>query len=331
MQIFVMNTDGKTVIVDVEPWDTIRNVKERMQVKIGIPIHRQRLIFNSRPLEEEKSLLHYNIQKESNLRLIIQTWNHSAYPEILPGPSVDWSEVADNAKDKVDKEIDEKKRKYESLLKEKSANVAKSIEIQAEIKHSLAENQEASRLVLVKEKEIKLSEKKIEKLNDDINKENETILNNKRAKRDISTQIEKETLKRMRKSEELGSLRNKISKLEEQMEETFVVASDRLEKENENLVKATTEKDQAIREFLNATILEKESLLECPVCFLTASPPIYKCTKEHLICCQCFPRMNNKCPTCRTGFSRNRSDNVFRFAEENWKELQKMKDKVEEI
>jgi len=274
----------------------------------------------------------YNIQKESNLRLIIQTWNNSAYPEILPGHSVNWSEVADYAKGKVDKEIEEKKRKYESLLKKKSDNEAKTIEVQAEIKQSLAENQEACRLILVKDKEIKLSEKKIGKLNAKIQKENEAILDNKRAKRDISTQNEKETLKRMRKREELGSLRNKMAKLEEEMEETVVVASDRLERENDDLVKATTMKNQAIRDFLNATILEKEALLECPVCFQTATPPIYKCSKEHLICCQCFPRMkNNKCPTCRTEFSKNGSDNVFRFAEENWKELQKMKDKIEEI
>jgi len=32
-----MNTDGKTVTVDAEPEDTIKNVKERLQVKIGIP------------------------------------------------------------------------------------------------------------------------------------------------------------------------------------------------------------------------------------------------------------------------------------------------------
>jgi len=148
----------------------------------------------------------------------------------------------------------------------------------------------------------------------------------------ISTQNEKETLKKMRKREELGSLRNKMAKLEEEIEETVVIASDRLERENDDLVKATTMKNQAIRDFLNATILEKEALLECPVCFQTATPPIYKCSKEHLICCKCFPRMkNNKCPTCRTEFSKNGSDNVFRFAEENWKELQKMKDKIEEI
>jgi hypothetical protein len=39
--------------------------------------------------------------------------------------------------------------------------------------------------------------------------------------------------------------------------------------------------------------------------------------------------VNNKCPTCRSGFDRN--DKIFRLAEENWKELQKLKAEVEEM
>ena len=40
------------------------------------------------------------------------------------------------------------------------------------------------------------------------------------------------------------------------------------------------------------------SLLECPVCLDHITPPIRQCTKGHLLCLDCFPRLHH-CPTCR--------------------------------
>ena len=299
---------------------------------LRILTHLQRLFFNTKPLMDEKSLLDYKIQKENNLYLKFQKLHRSADPENVPGPSVDWSKVANIAKSKVDQEIEEKKRKYEALLKKKSKVAAKTDDVKAEIKHSLAVTEEAVRKVLTTENKIKADEQFIEKLNDELKKANEAIQDRKRVKWNITRQIDEETRKRMVKREELCGLRVKKEKLEEEMEETSLVASDRLQKGNDELVKVNTEnteKDQAMREFLNETIVEKESWLECPVCFYIAFPPIYKCTKEHLICSKCFPRVNSKCPTCRTGFAKN--DSIFRLAEENWRELQKMKDKMKEF
>ena len=70
--IFVKTLTGKILALDVEPSDTIKNVKRKIQDKEGIPPSQQHLIFRRQELKDHQTLDEYKVTDKSSVHLRLE-------------------------------------------------------------------------------------------------------------------------------------------------------------------------------------------------------------------------------------------------------------------
>ena len=72
MQIIVKTIQGNSITIEVIAEDTIENVKAKVFDKINHPIEQQILIYSGKQLENDKTISHYGIDRESTLHLVLK-------------------------------------------------------------------------------------------------------------------------------------------------------------------------------------------------------------------------------------------------------------------
>ncbi len=69
MKIYVEIKNNDQLILNVDSFDTIFNVKRFIQDQIGLPIDQQLLIYSSKEIKNDQNLDRYNIIDQSKLIL----------------------------------------------------------------------------------------------------------------------------------------------------------------------------------------------------------------------------------------------------------------------
>lgn len=88
MLVFVITPNGELITLSVDPADTIRNVKLKIQDKEGIQPDQQQLIFSKQQLEDKHTLNNYGIHSEYTMNLVILEQSIQIFIKALTGNAI---------------------------------------------------------------------------------------------------------------------------------------------------------------------------------------------------------------------------------------------------
>ena len=74
MQIFIKHPENKYILINSNSTDTIRSIKYAIEQKEKIPIFQQRLLYQGKQLENQKSLQDYCIGENSTIYLLFRLY-----------------------------------------------------------------------------------------------------------------------------------------------------------------------------------------------------------------------------------------------------------------
>ena len=281
-------------------------------------------------LLDEHTLEDYDIQQFSEIDLRLQLCsseqNATATKENMPNKHEDdeWLEISEAAREHFEKELKEKKDAYLVLKNEKDNTLYSIISIENSIEEAGKNINDDLMEMNYSENMIHNYKVEIERKTQEVRELEEYIRKNVAIKENLQTNVNLKRVKQEDRRKEILALNDHLQGLAVNMKELLSVNNEnrKLLEENQKM----KEEKSSLSTFLSESIAQKESLLECPVCFNIASPPIFKCPSEHLICSRCLPSMKGKCPTCRTSIKG--PEKKFRLAEENFDELLKLRGKL---
>jgi ubiquitin len=72
IQVFFKTLTGGTLTLELDPNESIENVKKLIHEKQGIPPAEQRLVFSGKELTDGKTLKDYDIKGESTVHLVLR-------------------------------------------------------------------------------------------------------------------------------------------------------------------------------------------------------------------------------------------------------------------
>eukprot|EP01125_Pyxidicula_operculata_P018974 TRINITY_DN682_c0_g1_i1.p1 TRINITY_DN682_c0_g1~~TRINITY_DN682_c0_g1_i1.p1 ORF type:complete len:139 (+),score=22.48 TRINITY_DN682_c0_g1_i1:108-524(+) len=71
MDIFVKTLTGKTITVEVQPYEDVYQIQQIIHEREGIPPSQQRLVFAGKSLLQTNTIKSYGIQKESTIHMTL--------------------------------------------------------------------------------------------------------------------------------------------------------------------------------------------------------------------------------------------------------------------